>query len=401
MEENKPSIFTDQNNFDILNFNPGEKLKEELVLVCSTDSPLNRSSFFERMDALFLEEGELLSLMYDSCINYAIRRLIVSASHLNEAVKSNIPNDDAFEGMLLDALRGFVKESTAFPSNQSERVVVLLRECIRAKENKDVSRGTKNQILKEGMSNGDYCYICGGEISYTDTTSQDAPEIEHLWPHSMGGSSNSFNLKISCSKCNKLKRSYINASDFHYEQICFHEDLEALEEAEQEANTERQALQSQVSPHVIQTEGEVVESIARGDDLKDVINIYTERVSGLVRSFVETKMKSVFIDDNVPRNEHNRIFRRVTKRDLKLIERFLIEIIREKPENLNTELRKEYKIALWSKNGYKCILCDSDEGYAQKVGRLKFRRQKLDDIWHFLNIDTYCDKHAEQIRELE
>ncbi|NJK38818.1 MAG: HNH endonuclease [Oscillatoriales cyanobacterium SM2_3_0] len=57
------------------------------------------------------------------------------------------------------------------------------------------------------------CYVCGKSLE------EDKVEVEHMWPKSMGGITLSSNLKVCCSECNKNKEQYIDASDFHYEQI--------------------------------------------------------------------------------------------------------------------------------------------------------------------------------------
>jgi 5-methylcytosine-specific restriction endonuclease McrA len=123
-----------------------------------------------------------------------------------------------------------------------------------------------------------FCYICGKSL-----TNEEA-EIEHMWPKAMGGTEKDHNLKVSCKHCNKYKQDYIDASDFHYEEIC-----------------------------IAQEEGE---------------------------------------------NSFSGNFKRL------------------------------YKIALWAKNNYSCILCGTT---AESVGRLKFVRKNSRDSWHFLNIDAYCE----------
>lgn len=45
-------------------------------------------------------------------------------------------------------------------------------------------------------------------------------QIEHIWPKEMGGKDDDDNLKAACEQCNQSKQSYIDASDFHYEEIC-------------------------------------------------------------------------------------------------------------------------------------------------------------------------------------
>jgi hypothetical protein len=54
-------------------------------------------------------------------------------------------------------------------------------------------------------------------------------------------------------------------------------------------------------------------------------------------------------------------------------------------------MTREYEIALWAKSNFKCKICGKP---ASNVGKLKLSRINLDDSWHFLNIDAYCEQHA-------
>ena len=54
------------------------------------------------------------------------------------------------------------------------------------------------------------------------------------------------------------------------------------------------------------------------------------------------------------------------------------------------------KLALWSKNQYKCQFCDQP---ASRVGRLHFTRRNPEENWHFLNIETYCSAHIIMINK--
>lgn len=59
-----------------------------------------------------------------------------------------------------------------------------------------------------------------GEFGAATVYSPYTPEVEHIWPRAMGGISDDSNLALACAQCNEDKRDFINASDFHYEEIC-------------------------------------------------------------------------------------------------------------------------------------------------------------------------------------
>jgi len=59
------------------------------------------------------------------------------------------------------------------------------------------------------------CFICGAEF-----TTDKYPTSDHLWPRSMGGLSEKFNLRQVCQPCNNNhKKDFINNSDYHFEEI--------------------------------------------------------------------------------------------------------------------------------------------------------------------------------------
>ena len=111
------------------------------------------------------------------------------------------------------------------------------------------------------------------------------------WSRAMGGSTIEENLLLACSECNQGKHDYIDASDFHYEEIC----------------------------------------LVNWDETSD--------------------------------------------------------------EFIN-ELKREYKLALWSKSSFVCEYCGSK---AQDMGRLEFIKKNPNDSWHFLNISVVCPSCAHKL----
>jgi 5-methylcytosine-specific restriction endonuclease McrA len=58
-------------------------------------------------------------------------------------------------------------------------------------------------------------------------------------------------------------------------------------------------------------------------------------------------------------------------------------------ESFNLEFKRSYKIALWAKSDYSCVLCGQ---LTEFIGRLDFVRRNPNDSWHFLNIDAVCER---------
>lgn len=61
----------------------------------------------------------------------------------------------------------------------------------------------------------------------------------------------------------------------------------------------------------------------------------------------------------------------------------------ESDPNFNSAFKWKFRVAVWAKSNYSCLICQRP---AEK-GELNFSRENKNDSWHFLNINTYCDKH--------
>lgn len=272
------------------NNNPGEQLREilkSLYPITQNNEQNEKSSFVFNIDYAFKADGKLSQLLYDSSINYLVRRLIYSSAYIKKKYQSDNYPPERF----INELRKFVEQETRIEETEIEKIIILLQQCLQAKNKnrKSSSKRLQKKRIIENMINtyGELrCYVCGKSLAESDDNKENQIEIEHYWPQSLGGLTQDFNLKVSCSSCNNYKKSYIDFSDFHYEQICL---------------------------------------INNKDD------IYASH-----------------------------------------------------------EIEKEKKIAIWAKNEYSCSVCSKK---AAEIGTLSFGRINLNDSWHFLNIESYCDMH--------
>jgi hypothetical protein len=261
---------------DISNINPGEQLREFLKSLYPLDSPENsdedKGTFIFKIDESFMADGAFAQIVYESSINYLLRRLINTAEYLRKKYSSDEFPPEKFT----NELRTFIKENTKIDENDIEKILSILQKCLEARDKKTKgSMKRKVQRAAEKVYGDLRCYICGKSLSST----RGEIEIEHIFPRHMGGATEEFNLKVSCKYCNSTKNDHINFNDFHYEKIC-----------------------------LVSERGE--------------------------RSF-------------------------------------------------EIEMKRQYKIAIWAKNQYKCAVCEKE---ASEVGRLEFVRINLNDSWHFLNI---------------
>lgn len=210
--------------FDFENLNPGEELKKYLkVLVPKgslfSDEDLEESDYISRIDYYFKHESEYFDLVYESSINFLLRRLIKSAHYFKK--KSEKLDDYSH----LDNTRNYLEENTRFGEEEIERILVLLDIIINYSK-RTPSPGTKKSLLRKAREDDLPCYICGRAIDFNDCKSWEFVQIEHCWPQKMGGANTPFNLKIACRKCNSNKEEYIDSSDFHYEHIAYKTILE-------------------------------------------------------------------------------------------------------------------------------------------------------------------------------
>jgi 5-methylcytosine-specific restriction endonuclease McrA len=209
--------------------NPGQQLRELLKEIY----PLNTedinssegSSFVSRIDDGLIAGGNFTNLVYESSINYLLRRLINTSEYIRR--KSELFSSENF----VVELRRFLTEEIKIQTDKIEKILVLLKVCVEAKD-KRLKSSRRKELIRNARENGEIrCYICGKslenelenerEVSTKDKSyKQEKIEVEHIWPKTMGGATEDFNLKLSCSYCNQAKEDYIDATDFHYEQIC-------------------------------------------------------------------------------------------------------------------------------------------------------------------------------------
>ncbi|HKQ05752.1 MAG TPA: HNH endonuclease [Blastocatellia bacterium] len=195
---------------------PGQQLHVLLKRMFPMDDG-NDSSFAARIDYALRADGELVEIMYNSTINYMTRRLITTARYLKRKSEKEGASDRDF----IYTLRRFLENELHIPGDKIELILVLLRECVRMSE-KELTRKTIRRIRAQRRN----CYICGIVLNRDEDQPYDSATVEHLWPQSIGGADKDYNLKLACKNCNESKASYVDASDYHYEEMCLISDKE-------------------------------------------------------------------------------------------------------------------------------------------------------------------------------
>lgn len=169
------------------------------------------ASFTARIDQAFMEDGKFSEIVYESSINYMVRRLIKTAKYIKN-------KNSEIEDKYIQEIRKHLNNYTRIPKNFIERILLVLIDCLKAMDQNPSQRDAKS-LLKQAEDEGLRCYICGQELGFSESGKYNFAEVEHIFPKSLGGSSDVSNLKIVCHRCNQIKKSYINSDDFHYEFI--------------------------------------------------------------------------------------------------------------------------------------------------------------------------------------
>lgn len=240
------------------------------------------NSTIRSIDSFFDSDGQVSEAFYSSAISYSIRRMLHSIYfRLDE---ENISLNDAPES--IEEIKNYLIQKTSIHRTNADinKFAIILYSCLK-EANKKPSKAVKKTIIKKCADSGKTkCYICGKEVNFTSSEGNDSPEIEHLFPRSLGGNSDESNLILACRDCNQQKSNYMGYADYHFEHI-------------------------------------------------------------------STKYSE----------SDNKFKRRILKR----------------PNSL----------AIKSKEGYSCSLCDKPAG---EIGELKITRKDSTDSWHFMNIILIC-----------
>ena len=201
-----------------VNSPPGEmpgvalrNLVKELIPISSPEE--GATSFVQGMDEFLDANGEFRELVYESCINYTVRRLITVGRYVRRECDA-LQQDEAY---YIRKLRRQIGRVVGIAdSTLRERFLATIDECVAASGRK-ISKSKREKVRRDAIESGKVCYICGRELDQGQP--QDRAEVEHMWPRTLGGDNRDENLAVACERCNQLKQDHIDASDYHYERV--------------------------------------------------------------------------------------------------------------------------------------------------------------------------------------
>ncbi len=179
-------------------YNPGEELQRLLKKIYPPDTE-GRTSFIQRIDSGLRAEGDFAELVYDSCINYMVRRLITTAEYIRDMRREGRPDPDRRFGQ---SFRISFAQTELF-SKATERSLV----CCEVRSVRNSSNGQYQERIR-----------AEDRIGACDVTYVDEPDLltrtrasGAQWPTRCAASQD-LNLRVACPS-SKSKADFVDASD--------------------------------------------------------------------------------------------------------------------------------------------------------------------------------------------
>jgi hypothetical protein len=192
---------------------PGKQL--QLVIQELFPMGLSDRSFITKIDNGLFTNGRLTDLIYSGAINYVVRRLICTGEYLRRKFDVEMGSNTLF----VQKLRSFVYSELDIPKNRMERLISLIYLCVEERA-RTITQVRKQRLLSAAHSKGWRCFFCGTSLEFVRKGQPNSATVDHLWPRAMGGKSESPNLVVACMSCNQAKADYVDASDYHFEEMC-------------------------------------------------------------------------------------------------------------------------------------------------------------------------------------
>jgi hypothetical protein len=95
---------------------------------------------------------------------------------------------------------------------------ILVFKAVEASK-KDIPPGLWNRLREQASRLNTRCQLGGCEIDYDadNPPPQQSFSLDHIWPQSLGGSSEIQNLRVACRDCNSKRQNLAEPCDAHYE----------------------------------------------------------------------------------------------------------------------------------------------------------------------------------------
>lgn len=131
--------------------------------------------------------------------------------------------------------RDYLVRCLGFNSQERREILKMTFDCV-AERNRDISNGLLNRLKAEAKLTGSRCSLCGREINYEANGEYNSFSLDHIWPRSLGGNSDEWNLRTSCKQCNDKRQNLADSCDVHYEH--FH--ISVMDDSEDKTNFKKE-----------------------------------------------------------------------------------------------------------------------------------------------------------------
>ncbi|WP_224245012.1 HNH endonuclease [Hyalangium gracile] len=142
-----------------------------------------------------------------------LRRLLANAHwYEHKYDQPDIPiHEEKFENE-------YLRYHLSFESRDARQLAALTYKALDASK-ANYTNHTFKTIKERSARQSLRCELCGGEIDYATADSKDPKRfsLDHIWPRSLGGTSDEDNLRVTCGGCNEFRQNYTSAADMHYE----------------------------------------------------------------------------------------------------------------------------------------------------------------------------------------
>ena len=191
----------------------------------SIDSDFQKLNELIRNSIPTFKDETFENALAERSIYYIIRSLIYSAKYIK--TKSIYEDNDIYS---IENIQLLIQSKFDFDDfNNLNTITNILKSIIdniptnKIKGRLSRKKSHKGMLHKYARENNLRCYVCGSEVDYYNEDADNYREFEHLVPVSLGGNKNIKNIFISCKRCNRAKKNYINwvESDFHIKHQIF------------------------------------------------------------------------------------------------------------------------------------------------------------------------------------
>lgn len=193
---------------------PGQQLYRWLVDRYPRAEPAN---WVQKIGADF-PDPDLEQLLYESTIVMLLRRLLANGER-----HRRLYGDAAERQFKTNYLSRHLAMSTCAPE-----VSALVFKSLEAAD-QDIPRSLSNRLRTEYLRLRARCALCARSIDYGLTSIPNDPtydplqdfafSLDHIWPSSLGGPSEEWNLRPAHRSCNSRRSDMLGGVDSHYERF--------------------------------------------------------------------------------------------------------------------------------------------------------------------------------------